>query len=214
MNLETTKSLGGVGALLMFIGVLPYISFYGLVELVGIILVLIAMKGFADRYREAGIFNNALYGVVVAIVGVVAFAAIALLAFVDFFTELGINFGVGTISDWTTQISNIDWQNVSLNLLGKFAGIILLGVVVLFVFALIAAILLRKSLSLLSAKAGVGLFGTTGTVLLVGAVLTIVFGLGLLLVWISTLLLAVAFFQIRSPPAQYEPPPPVSPTQV
>lgn len=28
------------------------------------VLVLIAMKGFADYYQESGIFNNALYGII------------------------------------------------------------------------------------------------------------------------------------------------------
>jgi uncharacterized membrane protein len=49
------------------------------------------------------------------------------------------------------------------------------------------------------------MFGTTGTIILIGAVLTII-GIGLLLLWIALLLLAVAFFQIR--PQQTQPPPP------
>lgn len=202
MNFETSKNLGGIGAILMFIGILPYISVYGLITLIGAILVLIAMKGFADYYREAGIFNNSLYAIVTAIVGIIAFAAVAFIALVDFFSSLGITLGVGTASDLSSQLSQIDWQNVGLNAIGKFAGIILLDVVILFVFTLVTAILLRRSLGLLSAKTGVGLFGTTGTVLLVGAVLTIIFGLGLILVWISTLLLAIAFFQTKTPPPQ------------
>lgn len=87
-NFESNKNLGGIGAILMFIGIFPYISTFGLIELVGAILVLVAMKGFADYYREAGIFNNALYAIISAIVGAGAFVAIAFLAFVDFFSEL------------------------------------------------------------------------------------------------------------------------------
>jgi uncharacterized membrane protein len=68
MELESSKNLGGVGALLIFIGplltALPGIGGYtGLLSLVGAILVLIAFKGFADYYRESGIFNNALYAI-------------------------------------------------------------------------------------------------------------------------------------------------------
>lgn len=202
MNFETSRNLGGIGAILMFIGILPYISVYGLIMLIGAILVLIAMKGFADYYREAGIFNNSLYAVISAIVGVIAFAVVAFIALVDFFSSIGITLGVGTASDLSSQLSQIDWQSIGINAIGKFAGIILLDVVILFVFTLVTAILLRRSLGLLSAKTGVGLFGTTGTVLLIGAVLTIIFGLGLILVWISTLLLAIAFFQTKTPPPQ------------
>ena len=201
-NFESNKNLGGIGAILMFIGIFPYISTFGLIELVGAILVLVAMKGFADYYREAGIFNNALYAIISAIVGAGAFVAIAFLAFVDFFSELGINLTLGNFSDWSTQISNIDWQTINMSTIGKFVGFIFLDIVVLFVFILITAILLRKSFGILSAKTGVSLFGTTGTVLLVGAVLILAFGIGLIVVWISTLLLAIAFFQVRPPPAQ------------
>jgi len=202
VNFESNKNLGGIGAILMFIGIFPYISTFGLIELVGAILVLVAMKGFADYYREAGIFNNALYAIISAIVGAGAFVAIAFLAFVDFFSELGINLTLGNFSDWSTQISNIDWQTINMSTIGKFVGFIFLDIVVLFVFILITAILLRKSFGILSAKTGVSLFGTTGIVLLVGAVLILAFGIGLIVVWISTLLLAIAFFQVRPPPAQ------------
>jgi uncharacterized membrane protein len=74
---------------------------------------------------------------------------------------------------------------------------------VLFVFVIITAILLRKSLGLLSAKTGVGLFGTTGLLILIGAVLTII-AIGLLLIWIAMLILAIAFFSIK--PQQAQPP--------
>ncbi len=217
MNFETSKYLGGVGALLMFIGVIPFISFYGILELVGAILVIVAMKGFADYYNEAGIFNNTLYAIIMAIVGAVAFVAIALVAFVDFFTTLGINLGISNINDWATQISNIDWTTATnMNTILKFGGYLVLDFVVLFVFMVVTAILLRKALKLMSGKTGIGLFGTTGTVLLVGAVLVIAFGIGLILVWISLLLLAIAFFELRPPQPQYAstPPPQVQPTTV
>ena len=197
MNFETSKNLGGVGAILMFAGVLPYISTYGITELVGAILLLIAMKGFADYYRESGIFNNALYAIITGIVGVVAFAAIAIVALFDFLAELGITLNVGTVADWTAQVSQIDWQNIDMNVFVRFAGFIFLDIIVLLVFMVIMAIMLRKSLSLLSTKTGIGLFGTTGTILLIGAALVIALGFGLLLVWISALLLAIAFFRMR-----------------
>jgi uncharacterized membrane protein len=208
MTLESSKNLGGIGAILMFIGVLPYVSFYGIISLVGLILVLVAMYGLANYYRESGIFNNALYGVIIAIVGVVLFVIVAVYALFDFFTGLGLTIGIGNMADWAAGLSQIDWTNIGFSLIGKFAAYILLDLVVLFVFIIITAIFLRKSLRLLSAKTGVGMFGTTGLIILVGAVLTII-AIGLLLVWIAFLLLAVAFFSIRT---QQAPPPP--PTQV
>jgi uncharacterized membrane protein len=50
----------------------------------------------------------------------------------------------------------------------------------------------------LAAKTNVGLISTAGTLLLIGAVLIFLFGLGLLLMWIGVLILAIAFFKIRT----------------
>ena len=58
MSLESNKTLGGVGALLIAIGALvPGLT------LVGVILVFIALKGLADSYGDHSIFQNALYGI-------------------------------------------------------------------------------------------------------------------------------------------------------
>jgi uncharacterized membrane protein len=204
MTLESSKNLGGIGALLMFVGVLPYISFYGILSLVGLILVLIAMHGLANYYKESGIFNNALYGVITLIVGVVVVVAIAVITLVGFLTDIGIN--LANITDWTA-FSQMDWQSIiSLDAIMNYIAVFLLDLVVLFVFIVITAVLLRKSLGLLSAKSGVGMFGITGTVILVGAILTII-AIGLLLLWIALLLLAVAFFSLKPQQAPFPPPP-------
>ena len=36
MEIETTKILGGIGALLMFIGIIPYINSFGIIGLIGV----------------------------------------------------------------------------------------------------------------------------------------------------------------------------------
>ena len=202
MNFETSKNVGGVGAILMFVSVLlTYASvFSGLVSLVGLILVLIAFKGLADYYSEAGIFNNALYAVITAIVGGVVTVGVAFIALVDFLSELGLS--MGNVADWSAELSAMDWTTVGFSIIGDFVAYILLALVVLFVFVIITAILLRKSLGLLSAKTGVGLFGTTGLLILIGAVLTII-AVGLILIWIAMLILAIAFFSIK--PQQTQP---------
>ena len=51
MSLESNKTLGGVGAILLAIPVL---------NLIGIILVLIALKGMTDYYNDEKILKNAL----------------------------------------------------------------------------------------------------------------------------------------------------------
>ena len=199
MNIETSKNLGGIGAILLFIGVLPWLSPYGwILSLVGLILALIGFKGFADYYKEAGIFNNALYAVIAGIVGVVAVAAVAVIGMAGFLTAIGFN-----IADWTNAAawSSIDPTQISFGIIMQFIVYVVIALVVAFVFVLLTAILLRKSLGLLSSKTGVGLFGTTGLLLLIGAILTIIV-IGVFLVWISLLLLAVAFFSVKPQPQQ------------
>jgi uncharacterized membrane protein len=76
-------------------------------------------------------------------------------------------------------------------------GGIAAAIVVLFVFLIVAVIYFRRTLVTLAAKTDVQLFSTAGLIMLVGAVLTIVV-IGLLLVWISFILLTVAFFSIKA----------------
>ena len=53
---------------------------------------------------------------------------------------------------------------------------------------------LRKSMDQLSTKSGIGLFGTAGLLMLIGAVIPII---GLLIIWIGAILATVAFFQMK-----------------
>jgi uncharacterized membrane protein len=206
MNLETSKNLGGIGAILLVIGFLGSIGtgYSGILSLVGLVLVLIAMKGLSDYYKEAGIFNNTLYGFVTSIIAVVAFVAVIVVTFLETIADLGI-------ADWT---STAEWTaafqaNLSdMSALFTFLGGIILALVVLFILLVVAAIFYRKSLNTLSSKSGVGMFSTAGLVLLIGAVLTIIL-IGVIIIWIAMILLAVAFFSIK--PATTQPTPSTSP---
>jgi uncharacterized membrane protein len=206
MNFETSKSLGGVGAILLFIspltGVLTGFS-TGVIGLIGFILLLIGAYGLAQYYRESGIFNNLLYGTIVGIIGGVVSVFIAVWAFIALLPDFIYKIYPGWNGDWAS-LANImpDTTNITASDVVPFLGVFLAVIVVLFIIAIVVALFYRKSFNQLASKTGVGLFGTTGTVLLVGSVLVIAFGLGVLLIWISALLLAIAFFQIRAPPPE------------
>jgi len=203
MSIETARILGGVGALLMFIGILPYINYLGIIELVGLILVMIALYNLAGQYREGGIFNNALYGLIIGIVGgVISIGTVfitVLTSLTDFLYELFPDWN----GDWTA-LSGLtpDPSNLSLDSIVPFLAGILAALIIFWVCSIVAAFFVRRSLGTLSAKSGVGLFSIAGLLLLIGAVLIIIFGAGLILVWISALLLAIAFFKIRPQQAQ------------
>jgi len=205
MTLESSKTLGGVGALLMVIG--PFIGVYsGLLGLIGLILVLIALKGLSDHYNEAGIFNNALYGFIMAIIGGVVCVAVIVVAAVGLLIDLGID--VATWGD-PTAFQNINWENlVTLDILWPHIATIIGSLVVLFAFVVVASIFLRRSFTTLSAKTGVNRFSTVGLLTLIGAVLTII-GVGFIILWVALILLAVAFFSIKTQSAE---PPASTPT--
>jgi len=81
MAIGSNRMLGGIGALLMVVSAVsplfvlpqlinfyststatasPFSSVLGLAGLAGIILFMVAMKGFAGDYKNSEIFNNAL----------------------------------------------------------------------------------------------------------------------------------------------------------
>jgi uncharacterized membrane protein len=164
------------------------------------------MKGLADYYQTGGIFNNALYAVILAIVGVVAAAGAVVIAFFAVLAELGIDLAnLSTLTTVPTELLNRVFDIAS-GTLFTIIGAIVVVLVILFVFCILAAFFYRKSLSQLSSKAGVGLFGTAGLLILIGAVLTIIV-IGFLLIWIGFLIAAIAFFQIKAQPAQAAPTP-------
>jgi len=222
MTLESSKTLGGVGALLMFISVFPYIGTYtfGVIGLIGVILVLVALHGFASYYKEQGIFNNAIYGIVTGIVGVVVAAAVGLLIVLpnikDFLLKIfptwnGNWSSLSSLSGMTPATTNIGFSDVA-----PFIAAVIVIIIVLWIFAIISAFFVRRSLKQLSTRTNTGLFSTTGLLLLIGAVLVVIFGLGAILMWISTLILAIAFFTMKTHEAQPPPmvtasPPPPTP---
>lgn len=187
MSLESNKTLGGIGALLVAFG-----SFFGPLAIVGIILVFIALKGMADYYGDHSIFQNALYGIIFLIVGAIA----------GVFIILGSFFGMGWMGATTPDIMDVTdiWA---------FIGTLIIGIVIIFVFYLLSAIFFKKSFDTLATKTGEKMFGTAGTLYLVGAILTIVI-FGLILILIAWILVAVAFFSMKvgAPPQAPPPPPP------
>ena len=202
MNLKTSKTLGGIGAILMVISVLPYISQLPFIGLIGAILVLVGLYGFSRAYKESGIFNNALYGILAGIVGVVLAVVIGIAVVLPNITDFLLKVFPSWNGDWTTitSLSGMipNTSNIGFGDVIPFITAAILVIATLWVFAIIATFFVRRSLVQLSAKTNVGLFSTAGTLLLIGAVLVIVLGLGLLLMWIAAIVLAIAFFRIRS----------------
>ncbi len=196
MNIVTSKYVGGIGALLMFLGTIPGTGTYGFFAFIGLIMVLVALYGLAAFYKEQGIFNNALYGTIIGIGGVVAVAAVLLFTLVDFLKAVV----PGWNGDWST-LPNINpgdiRASITLATIQQFIGPFVVALLLLFVVTVLVAFFYRKSFILAANKTGTGLFATTGLLILIGAIFTIIL-IGLILLWISMLLLAISFFSIRT----------------
>jgi len=204
MTVETSKILGGVGALLMFVGIIPVISSYGVIELIGLILVMVALYNLASYYTERGIFNNALYGLIAGIVGGVIAVGVVILSVLTSLSDFLYTVYPNWNGDWSA-LSGLtpDTSNLSLDAIVPFLTGLFAALLILWIFAIIGFYFVRRSLTSLSAKSSVGLFSTAGLLMLIGAVLIIAVGIGLLLIWIAMLILAIAFFQLK--PQQTQP---------
>ncbi|MDH5461091.1 MAG: DUF996 domain-containing protein [Candidatus Bathyarchaeota archaeon] len=179
MSLESGKTLGGVGAILIAIGsVFPFLS------LVGIILVLVAMRRLADYYEEQGIFDNALWGFIFGIIGIVgAIIVFILLIF------------TGAIWSVTTGFPFAS---------SAVIGGIIVAIIVWFVFSLLQAIYYRRAFTILSEKSEEKMFDSAGLLLLIGAILTIIL-IGALVSLVAWILVAVGFFSIKTLPTPLPP---------
>jgi uncharacterized membrane protein len=208
MTIETSKTLGGIGAILIFIGAPAFFvtyTFGAIIALIGLILVMVASYNLGSYYAETGIFNNALYGVIAGIIGIVIAGVTLVFAVLSSLTTfLQTIYPTWNGQDWTAlQGLTPDLSNLTLDAIFPFIAGVLAAFLILWVFGIIATYLARRSLISLSAKSNVGLFSTSGLLMLIGAVLIIAVGIGLLLIWIAVLLLAIAFFQIK--PQQTQP---------
>jgi uncharacterized membrane protein len=198
MTFESSKYLSAVGALLMVIGFFGgMVPYAGILSLLGIILLLIGIKGLANFYNEQGIFNNALYSIIIAIVGVVVSVGAMAISAVSALADLGID--LAALEDWANLGPDLGAVFTDISDFGAIITLIsavIVGVIILFIVLIISMYFSRKSMNQLSEKSGIGLFGTAGLLMLIGGVLSIVI-VGFIIIWIGLILATVAFFQMK-----------------
>ena len=190
MTFESSKNLSAVGALLIVIGAVAslVLSLLGILSLIGIILVLIGVKGLANFYKEQGMFSNTLYSVIIIVVGCVVGVGVIAASTAAALADLGVNW-----ANIGTDVATV-FTDFYLSAMAALFGALLVGLVIFWVALIISMYFLRKSMNQLSSKSGVSLFGTAGLLMLIGAVIPII---GLLLIWIGFILATAAFFQMK-----------------
>lgn len=183
-SLSQAKTLGGVGSLLLLLS--PFVPFAGLVLfIVGIVLVLVAVRHVADVMQDRAVFTNMLIFVVLAIV---AFAVLTLFVLVALFPFIGFP-GVGTGFEIVEPPDFTEGDVIA------FIVAIIVGVLVAWILYLVAAIFMKRSYDAIAERLGVSMFRTTALIFLIGAALLIVL-IGTIVIFVAGILQIVAFFSI------------------
>jgi uncharacterized membrane protein len=192
-SIESSKTMAMVGSILLIVGGIPFVPYVGILSLVGVILLLMALKGFSQSYQDASIYDNALKGFIYYIIAVVlVVVSIALF--------------------WASFVSIVSIIFIGLGLIGIIGFVVTL--ILAFVFYIMAAKRLRTTLNSLAQKTGEHSFETAGTLLYWGAILMIVFFIGGILIFIAWIFATIGFFSMKTSgqqPSSYAPPPPPPP---
>lgn len=203
-SLAQAKTYGGVGSILLLIaGFVFFIPFATLVLfVVGVILVLLAVKYISEVVRNPSIYSNMLVFVVLSIVAVAVLVIMVLGALVAVFGLPG--FGTDFTPVEPPDIDPTDFVGVLVALL--------LGVAIAWILYVVSAIFLKRSFDAIGDALNVSMFSTTALVFLIGAVLLIIL-IGGLVLFIAGILQIVAFFSIPEEMGQPAPAMAPPPTQ-
>jgi uncharacterized membrane protein len=190
-SFEYSKTLAGEGSILLILSLVPYVGW--VLGIIGVILFLKGVKELANYYQDNEIYRNSLTGVKFYIVALVA-AAVAIAAIV---------IGVGSATGYKFSSGFTPTVGFGVGLAAFFIGLI-----IAFIFYVLAASHLRRTFNTLAQKSGEKSFATAASLLWWGSILTII-AVGLLLIFIAWIFAVISFFSMRSKPQQqYAPQPP------
>ena len=178
--LQQAKTLGGVGSLLIVLFVVPTVGW--LLALVGLILILVAVRYLSIELGDRTIFNNMMISVGAAIAGVViagVYIASAVLAY----------FGIHGGFDFMPTPGTIPTDMIALVLS------VVAGLVIVWLALVVSAFFLRRSFGVIGARLKVGYFKTSALLYLIGAATAIVL-IGFVILFVAEIMQLVAFFSI------------------
>jgi uncharacterized membrane protein len=184
-DLRNVKTFGGVGALLMLLG--SFIPYAGpILAIVGFVLVFIAVKNVSELTKDKDIFKNYLYNFILGIIAIIAFFIILL-----------IGFGAAGGFSWIQSLQDINITDFSSfwNYFGEIIIYALIGLFIAWILLVIGAIYLRRCYKSIADHTKISMFGTTGTVYLIGSILTIIL-IGFLILFIARIMEIIAYFSL------------------
>ena len=179
VNFQYSKTLAGEGSILLLLGVVPYVGW--VLGIIGIVLYLRGVKELSNYYEDEDIYRNSLTGVKYYIVALIA-AAVAIAS---------ITIGVASATGFTFKGAFVPTAGFAAGLIA-FLG----GLIIAFIFNVVAASHLKKTLDTLAQKSGETSFTTAGTLLRWGSILTIII-VGLLVIFVAWIFATIGFFTMK-----------------
>jgi uncharacterized membrane protein len=197
VNFGDSRTLAAEGAILLLLGMVPYVGW--ILGIIGVVLLLKGMKELSNYYQDETIYQNSWTGVKFYIVALIA-AGVAVTALV---------IGIASATGFTFTGDFLLTAGFGVGL-AAFLG----GIIVAFVFYILATYNLKKTFDTLAKNTGETSLATAGTLLWIGSILTIIV-VGLLLILIGWIFATIGLFSMRPRPQQqyngqqngYTPPP-------
>ncbi len=165
------KILGGLGALFIILGLVPYIGW--ILWISGFVLLIISLNKFSKIFQNQDIFKKFLTGVLISVVGSVIFVIFGAISIVPILSHHG-------------EIGNFPTIGMIFVLLAAY------------VLTIVSCYYFRESFKLLHQYTSVNLFKLAGNFIFWGAVGLIIFGIGAIAIIVGWIMLAVAFFTLQS----------------
>jgi uncharacterized membrane protein len=195
VNISTQKMLGGIGSTLILLGWMTGVGI--LFGIVGVVLWLISMYQLSNILGKPTIFQKVLIGFVLNIAGmVIAFAPFALTMVIAFpfglLAKILFLFLFNLTRDETLDIT-LDTSGLGFGALIVIT-VALIAIMVAYAIFVFGFYLQKQAYEILAQATAHNLFKIAGLLLFIGAITTILFGLGALLIIVGEIILAVAFF--------------------
>jgi uncharacterized membrane protein len=190
VDFQYSKTLAGEGSILLLLSFVPYVGW--VLGIIGVALFLSGVKELSNYYGDEKIYRDSLTGVKFYIVALIA-AGVAVAALV---------IGIGSATGFTFKTGFKPTTGFAVGLVAFLAGL-----VIAFVFYLLATSHLRSTFNALAQKSGEKSFTTAGDLLRWGAILSIVL-VGFILIFVAWIFATIGFFTMKSRQVQQYPPPP------
>jgi uncharacterized membrane protein len=173
-NIRDAKNLGGIGAILFLLSPIPYIGW--VLSIVGLVLVLVAIKKIADMTDRREIFQDYIKAFILGVISIVAFFVLLW----------------GSILSMLGSLSGFGSAEAAL---GTGFGGIILAVIASLALSITAAYFQRRSFRKITEETGEKLFATTGNTYFIGSILVVIL-VGFLIQFIAAIMEIAAFFSL------------------